>query len=129
MQLKVLPCGANVQQVGWWWLLKLPGKEAGEPENWISPFSPYPKLSVFLWERRGAALPCFLFTVKLCLVSCGGLNKVVAWQRQNVNFLYKYTSCDPGKILIVLPNVTGRSAPTFAAIALSYSIDVIYDLT
>ena len=97
-------------------------------ENWISPFSPCPKLSVFLWEGRSVALPCFLFAGKFCFLSCcGGLNEVVAWQRQNVNILYKYTSCDPGTILVVFPNVSGRSAPTFAAIALSYSIDVIYE--
>lgn len=38
----VLPCGANIQQVGssWWWLFKLPGWEGREPENWFSPSLP-----------------------------------------------------------------------------------------
>lgn len=62
-------------------------------ENWIFPFSPCPKLSVFLWEGQSAALPCFLFAAMFCFLNCfGGLNEVVARQRQNVNILY--ISCD-----------------------------------
>lgn len=54
----------------------------------------------------------------------GDQNQVIAWQRQNVNILYSYTARDPGTVVIVFPNVSGRSAPMFAATAASRSTDV-----
>lgn len=104
-------------------------RKLGRTQRTLFLLSP-PAPNLFCERVELLLYPVFFLLIKFCFLNgCGRLNEVVAWQRQNVNILYKCTSCDPGTILIAFPNVSGRSTPTCATIALSYSIDVIYDLT